>query len=180
MHLDKIEGDVAEVKGQQTTMSDQLTTMSGQIANLVRSDYESKAIQGSKRLIRRDIAMVTATVIHAGRWNSQPFEENMLLPAMTLGRINRQQAEQLEDANCIIRCEDQKGNIVHALAEISITVRDTDRRRAAERAEILAAATGTQAVPFVVGQDQKFRNQASLRGIPRIPRVAPARGHPRH
>ena len=155
-HLDKIEGDVAEIKDQQTTMSGQITSMSGQIANLVRSDYESKAIQGSKRLIRRNLAMVTATVVHAGRWNSQPFEENMLRPAIAEGRINRQQADQLEDADCIIQCEDQNGNIVHALAEFSINVRDTDRRRAAERAEILAAATGTRAVPFVVGQEQEL------------------------
>ena len=156
-HLDKIEGDVAEIKGQ-------LTTMSGQIANLVRSDYESKAIQGSKRLIRRNLAMAKTTVIHAGRWNSQPFEENMLRPAMTSGRINRHQADQLEDADCIIRCEDQDGNIVHALAEFSITVRDTDRRRAAERAEILAAATGTRTVAFVVGQEQE-RPEA---GVPNV------------
>ena len=154
-HLDKIEGDIAEIKDQQTAMSGQLTTMSGHIANLVRSDYESKAIQGSKRLIRHDLAMVTATVIHAGRWNSQPFEENMLLPAMAEGRINRQQADQLEDADCIIRCADQDGNVVYALAEFSITVQDTDRRRAAERAEILATATGTRVVPFVVGQEQE-------------------------
>ena len=164
VHLDKIEGDVAEIKGQQTTMSDQLTTMSGQIANLVRSDYESKAIQGSKRLIRRNLALVEATAIHAGRWNSQPFEENMLLPAMAEGRINREQADQLEDADCIIRCEDQDGNILHALAEFSITVRDTDRRRAAERAEILAAASGTRTVPFVVGQEQE-RPEA---GVPNV------------
>ena len=131
--LERIEGDVAEIKDQQTTMSGQITSMSGQIANLVRSDYESKAIQGSKRLIRRNLAMVTATVVHAGRWNSQPFEENMLRQAIAEGRINRQQADQLEDADCIIRCEDQNGNIVHALAEFSINVRDTDRRRAAER-----------------------------------------------
>ena len=154
--LERIEGDVAEIKDQQTTMSGQITSMSGQIANLVRRDYESKAIQGSKRLIRRNLAMVTATVVHAGRWNSQPFEENMLRQAIAEGRINRQQADQLEDADCIIRCEDQNGNIVHALAEFSINVRDTDRRRAAERAEILAAATGTRAVPFVVGQEQEL------------------------
>ena len=165
VRLDKIEGDVAEIKDQQTTMSGQITSMSGQIANLVRSDYESKAIQGSKRLIRRNLAMVTATVIHAGRWNSQPFEENMLSPAMAEGRINRQQADQLEDADCIIRCADQDGDILHVLAEISIIVQDTDRRRAAERAEILAAATGTRAVPFVVGQEQELPEA----GVPNVP-----------
>jgi len=136
-------------------MSSQVATMSGQIANLSGSDYESRAIEQSRRLIRRNLAMVKATVIHASRWETQTFEENVLLPAIDEGKISRQQADQLEEADSIIRCEDQDGQVVHALAEISITVQDTDRRRAAQRAEILAAATGTRAVPFVVGQEQE-------------------------
>ena len=164
----ELKQDVAELKQDMTVvkqdvdklqqgvqrLEDRQNTMSGQIANLAGSDYESKAIEQSRRLIRRNLAMVKATVIHASRWESQTFEENMLLPAIADGSINRQQADQLEDADSIIRCEDQDGNIVHAVAEISITVQDTDRRRAAERAEILAAVTGTPAVPFVVGQEE--------------------------
>ena len=164
VRLDKIEGDVAEIKDQQSAMSGQINTMSGQIANLSGSDYESRAIEQSRRLIRRNLAMVRATVIHASRWEAQTFEENVLLPAIDEGKINRQQADQLEEADSIIRCEDQDGQVVHALAEISITVQDTDRRRAAERAEILAAATGTRAVPFVVGQEQELPGA----GVPNV------------
>ena len=149
-----VKRDVAELQQGVQRLEDRQNTMSGQIANLAGSDYESKAIEQSRRLIRRNLAMVKATVIHASRWESQTFEENMLLPAIADGSINRQQADQLEDADSIIRCEDQDGNIVHAVAEISITVQDTDRRRAAERAEILAAVTGTPALPFVVGQEE--------------------------
>ena len=148
VRLDKVEGDVVEIKDQQSAMS-------GQIANLSGSDYESRAIEQSRRLIRRNLTMVKATVIHASRWEAQTFEEKVLLPAIAEGKISRQQADQLEEADSIIRCGDQDGQVVHALAEISITVQDTDRRRAAERAEILAAATGTRAVPFVVGQEQE-------------------------
>ena len=167
--LTNLESDVAELKGdvaelktgvqrledRQNTMSGQVTTMSGQIANLSGNDYESKAIEQSRRLIRRHLNMVKATVIHASRWESQTFEENLLLPAIENLTITRQQADQLEDADSIIRCEDQDGNVVHVVTEISITVQDQDRRRAAERAEILAAATGTTALPFVVGQEQE-------------------------
>ena len=151
----EVKQDVAELKQDMVEVKDQQTRMSGQIANLAGSDYESKAIERSRRLIRRNLAMVKATVIHASRWESQTVEENMLLPAIADGSISRQQADQLEDADSIIRCEDQDGNIVHAVAEISITVQDQDRRRAAECAEILAAITGTPAVPFVVGQEEE-------------------------
>ena len=150
-----LKGDVAELKQGVQRLEERQTTMSGQIANLAGSDYESKAIQPSKRLIRNRLAMVTATVVHAGQWNSESLEENMLLPAVADGRINSQQSYQLEDAGCIIRCQDQDGNIIHAVAEISITVQDTDRLRAAQRAEILATIAGTPAVPFVVGQEEE-------------------------
>ena len=150
-----LKGDVAELKQGVQRLDDRQTTMSGQIANLAGSDYESKAIEQSRRLIRRNLGMVKATVIHASRWESQSVEENILLPAIADGTISRQQADQLEDADCIIRCEDQDGNITHAVAEISITVQDTDRLRATQRAEILAAIAGTPAVPFVVGQEEE-------------------------
>ena len=151
----QVKEDLAEIKQGVQRLEDRQNTMSGQIANLAGSDYESKAIEQSRRLIRNNLAVVKATVIHASRWESQNFEESILLPAIAAGSITRQQADQLEDADSIIRCEDQDGNIVHAVAEISITVQDTDRQRAAERAEILATITGTRAVPFVVGQDEE-------------------------
>ena len=163
--LGQIEADVAEIKDQQTTMSGEITTMSGHIANLSGRDYESRAVEQSRRMIRGNLDMMSATVIHASRWEAQTFERNVLLPAIASGRISRQEANQLESADCVIRCEDGDGNIVHALAEISMTVQDHDRRRAAERAEILAAATGTRAVPFVVGQEQELPEA----GVPNVP-----------
>ena len=175
--MTEVKQDVAELKQDVSLLKDQQTRMSGQIANLAGSDYESKAIEQSRRLVRRNLDMVKATVIHASQWESQTVEENILLPAIADGRINRQQADQLEDADSIIRCEDQGGNIVHAVAEISITVQDTDRKRAAERAEILAAVTRTSVVPFVVGQEEEPPwRRGSKRAIPRLPRVATSRG----
>ena len=164
VRLDKIETDVTEIKGQQTTMSGQITIMSGHIANLASSDYESRAIEQSRRMVRGRLEMVKATVIHASRWDAQTFEENLLLPAITEGRITRHQADQLEEADSIIRCEDQDGSVVHAVVEISVTVQDTDRQSAHDRTTIAAAATGTRAEAFVVGQKQEQRRE----GVPDV------------
>ena len=154
----EIKQDIVEIKGQQAKMS-------GQIANLAGNDYESKAIEQSRRLVRRSLNMVKATVIHASRWESQNVEDNLLLPAIANGNINPQQADHLEDADSIIRCEDQNGDIVHAVVEISITVQDTDRRRAAASADILAKITGAPVSPFVVGQEQEPPGV----GVPSVP-----------
>ena len=78
--------------------------------------------------------MDKATVIFATRWDASEFEADVLMPAIREGRITRQEAEQVEAVDSIVRCEDQQGNVVCAVIEISVTVQDDDRSRAAERA----------------------------------------------
>jgi hypothetical protein len=128
---------------------------SGQIANLMGSDYENKAIEQSRRMIRGHLDMESATVIFATRWDASEFEADVLVPAIREGRITRQQADQLEGTDSIVRCEDQDGNVVCAVIEISVTIQDDDRSRAAERAQIFNRATGMTTMPFVVGQEQE-------------------------
>ena len=143
----RLEEDVIQIRKDTTQMS-------GQIANLTCSDYESKAIEQSRRMIRRHLGMQRTTLVYASRQDSSQFEEDVLVPAINDGRINRQQADQLEEADSIIRCQDQQGNIVCAVVEISVTVQDHDRSRVAERAEFFRRATGLRTMPFVVGQEQ--------------------------
>ena len=126
----RLEEDVIQIRKDTTQMS-------GQIANLTGSDYESKAIEQSRRMIRRHLGMQGATLVYASRQDSSRFEEDVLVPAINDGRINRQQADQLEEADSIIRCQDPQGNIVCAVVEISVTVQDHDRSRASERRRVL-------------------------------------------
>ena len=139
--------------------------ISGQVANLTGSDYESKAIEQSRRMVRGRLGMDKATVIFATRWDASEFEADVLVPAVRAGHITRQQADQLENADSIVRCEDQDGNVVCAVIEISVTVQDDDRSRAAERAQIFNRATGMTTMPFVVGQEQ----EEAAPGSPDVP-----------
>ena len=154
----RLEEDVIQIRKDTTQIS-------GQIANLTGSDYESKAIEQSRRMIRRHLGMQRATLVYASRQDSSQFEEDVLVPAINDGRINRQQADQLEEADSIIRCQDQQGNIVCAVVEISVTVQDHDRSRASERAELFRRATGLRTMPFVVGQEQ----EEARPGTPDVP-----------
>ena len=148
--------DVAELKTDVTELKQNQISMSGQIANLMGHDYESRAIEGVRRLIRRDLGMEQATLLYASKQNSTlEFENEILLPAIREGRITRQQADQLEETDCIVRCEDADGRVICAVAEISVTVQDRDRTRAAERAEIFNLATGLDTLSYVIGQDQE-------------------------
>ena len=149
--------DMAEVKQDMAEVKGDTSRMAGQIANLMGSDYETRAIERSRRLIRRALGMERATLVYASRQPATDFEEQILIPAIRQGLIDRQQADQLEEADSIIRCENGQGDIIHAVVEISITVQDHDRTRAADRAEIFNLATGLRALPFVVGQNQQER-----------------------
>ena len=153
--VSELRTDVNRISGQVDNLIEQGTRTSGQIANLTGSDYESKAIEQSRRMVRGRLDMDKATVIFATRWDASEFEADVLMPAIRAGRITRQEAEQVEAADSIVRCEDQDGNVVCAVIEISVTVQDDDRSRAAERARIFSLATGWTTMPFVVGQEQE-------------------------
>ena len=159
----RMSGQISNLEGGQTRMSGQIsnleggqTRMSGQISNLTGRGYEARAIERSRRLVRRYLGMERAIVLHASEQSTAPkFENEILVPAIRAGRISRQQADELEDADSIIRCEDEDGNVVCGVVEISVTVQDHDRRRAVERAEIFSTATGLRTLPFVVGQEEE-------------------------
>ena len=164
----EVKGGLAEVKGGLAEVKGDTSRMAGQIANLMGSDYESKAIEQSRRLIRRALGMERATLVYASRKPSNDFEEQVLVPAIRQGLIDRRQADQLEEADSIIRCENDQGDVIHAVVEISITVQDHDRARATDRAEIFNLATGFRSRPFVVGQNQAERGT----NVPDVPFLA--------
>ncbi len=150
-----LKDDVAVLKDDMVDVKQQMNTMSGQIANLTGNDYETRAIEGSRRQVRRALGMEQATLVYASKQATPAeFEAQFLIPAIREGRITRQQADELEEADSIIRCENPDGEVVCTVVEISVTVQDHDRSRAAERAEIFNLATGIRTLAYTVGQDQ--------------------------
>ena len=154
----RLEEEVGHIRVDLDQVKNDVARISGQVSHLMGNDYETKAIEQSRRLVRRHLGSERASLVYASGQNSETFENEILLPAMRQKRIDRRQADQLEEADCIIRCEDEQGNVVCGVVEISMTVQDHDRSRAAERAEIFGLATGHRTLPFVVGQEQEERS----------------------
>ena len=145
--LAALESDVA-------TLKDGQNRMSGQLSHLMGNDYEARAIEQARRLIRRRYDMEKATVLYASRAPAVEFQDQVLIPAIREGRITRREADQLEEVDCIIRCEDPEKGPIYAVVEISMAVQDTDHARAVARAEIFGRAAGHDALPHVVGQQE--------------------------
>ena len=140
-----------------------LAHVSGQIGRLSGNEYQARAIERSRRLIRRLHRMEMGTVLHSGRPPSPTFDAEILIPAIRSGRITRDEADDLEDADCILRLEDPDKETIYAVVEISITVQETDRVRAARRAEVLSRAIEMEALPYVVGEQEEPPGDASPR-----------------
>ncbi len=140
-----------------------LAQVSGHIGRLSGYEYQACAIDRSRRLIRRMHRMEMGTVLHSGRPPSPTFDAEILIPAIRSGRITRDEADDLEDADCILRLEDPERETIYAVVEISITVQETDRVRAARRAEIFSRAIEMEAFPYVVGEQEEPPGDASLR-----------------
>lgn len=137
--------------------------VSGHIGRLSGNDYEARAIERSRRLIRRLHGMEMGTVVHSGSPPSPTFDAEILIPAIRSGRITRDEADDLEDADCILRLDDPEKETIYAVVEISITVQETDRVRAARRAEVFSRAVEVEARAYVVGEQEEPSGDALSR-----------------
>ena len=152
----RLEEDMTEVKQDVAELKEGQVRMSGLIANLIGHGYEARAIEESRRVVRREMGMEQSMVLYANKQTAPTlFETGILILAIREGRISLQQADELAEADCIIRCDNPDGEVVCAVVEISLTVQDHDRSRAAERAGIFALASGLRTLPFVVGREQE-------------------------
>ena len=166
----RLEQDVAGLKDGQARLEQDVAgirlgqaQVSGHISDLRGSDYESRAVERSRRLIRRLHGMDRSTLVNASRRPSSIFDSEILTPAVRSGRISRDEADDLEDADCILRLEDPEKETIYAVVEISITVQETDRVRAARRAEVFSRVVGVEALPYVVGEQEEPPGDAGSR-----------------
>ncbi len=119
-----------------------------------RALYQQKAIPQTERLIRRDLDMEWGKVklIHSTlEWTAQEIDHKILVPAIINGLISRDQADKLEDTDCIVQWEKDDGQIGYALAEVAILIQEKNRIRAIQCAGLFQLAAGKPTLPYVIG-----------------------------
>ena len=108
-------------------------------------DYESHVATYVHRFLRRTLG-INATVFSTQRDKSSLT--NLLDEAESQGLIEPQDTDELEQADLVLTAD---GPTDYLLAEVSVTVQQDDVDRAAERARLLAKATGRTVTPFAIG-----------------------------
>ena len=172
--LDRIEGDIGILKEGQSRLEEDVTALKegqlrleegqrrleqrvdrigGDVSRLLGDDYESHVAIYIPRILRRSMG-IKATVFSTQRDKSALAQ--LLDEAESQGLIGSEDTDELDRADLVLTAD---GPADYLLAEVSITVQQDDIDRAAERAALLAKATGRTVAPFAIGA----REEPSLR-----------------
>ena len=141
--------------------------MSGQLSNLSGSQYQRHVTEIGYRLVRREMGIQDARILHA----DLAFGERMAIrvgdEAEAEGRITEAENDLLMLSDVILGGVDEAGQPVQVLLEVSLTIQQHDIERAEARARILEKANGIRTLAAVVGEDipEEERTRAQHRGV---------------
>ena len=126
--------------------------MEGHIGNLRGDAYERRMIRYIVQTALRSWGMDEVEVLIGDRPDRVAELASKVRSAVRRGLIDRERGDELLLADAVVSgTRESDGSPVHIVAEISITIGETDVTRAAERAETLSAVMGEPAMGVVIG-----------------------------
>ena len=145
--------DVSTLKEDVNTLKADVGTLNTNVASLNGSDLENRARLNILNIAMNELALNRSRVLLATGRDTEPRFLATINAAEEAGLITEQQADHVLVADIIIRARraDDK-QYVHAVFEVSRTIRLDDITRAHSRAATVAAATGEPTIAAVVGE----------------------------
>ena len=141
----RLEGGQARLEEGQARLEERVDRIGGDVSRLTGADYESHVAIYIPRFLRRNLGM-KATVFATQRDNAALTR--LLDDAESQGLIRPEDTDEVDQADLVLTAD---GPTDYLLAEVSVTVQQDDVDRAAERAGLLAKATGRTVAPFAIG-----------------------------
>ncbi len=157
--------DVKELKGDVATLKTGQNRMQGQLDNLIGTDYERKVARRIRRTAGRNLGIQNAQLVQSVAITDNPLITDLSDAAVRNGIITMNQADELEDADIVVKGADSDGDEAYAVAELSVTIHHDDIDRALDRAKILQQATDKASVPAVIGADISDENREYARSL---------------
>lgn len=163
----RLEADVSELKVRQARLERGQQRMSGELSNLSGSQYQRHVTEIGKRLVRRNMGIQNVRLLHADLIFGERMADDIAEEAENAGRITMDEGDALVMSDAIFIGEDEAGQPVQVLLEISLTVQQHDIERAEARSRILEKATGIRTLAGVVGESvpEEERTRAQGRGV---------------
>ena len=144
---DELRAGQDELRAGQDELRAGQRSMQGDIARLTGRDYERKMTRQSLSLARRFLGAPDPQVIWAETNQDNTELPRLLDEAVNAGRISVNEATMVENTDIVLR--DGAGG--YCLAEVSVTLDDSDITRARRRADLLAQAAAAPVPAFVIG-----------------------------
>ena len=146
-----------------------MASLQTSVASLQGSDLENRARLNILNIAMNELALNRGRVLLATGRDTDPGFLATINAAEEAGLITEQQADHVLVADIVIRArrtDDRRD--VHAVFEISRTIRLDDIQRADDRAATVAAATGEPTIAAVVGevihpQQQRQANEMDVK-----------------
>ncbi len=151
--MDALEDHAAETNRRLTSLDTNVESLQTNVASLSGSDLENRARLNILNIAMNELALNRGRVLLATGRDTEPGFLATINAAEEASLITEQQADHVLVADIIIRARraDDK-RYVHAVFEVSRTIRLDDIRRAHDRAATVAAATGEATIAAVVGE----------------------------
>ena len=159
--LNTLETDVGTIKTDVGTIKTQVAALNGDRA-------ESRARQNILNIARDELNLTRGRILLARGRDTAPGLLESITAAEENGLITRQQADNALYTDIIIRARrDDDQQYVHAVFEVSRTIRLSDIQRAHERATTVATATNEHTIAAVMGEliQPQQRVQADEMGV---------------
>ena len=136
-----------------TSLEANVASLQTNVASLQGSDLENRARLNILNIAMNELGLTRGRILLATGRDTEPGFLATINAAEEAGLITEQQADHVLVADIIIRArrtDDRR--YVHAVFEVSRTIRLDDIRRADDRAATVAAATGEPTIVAVVGE----------------------------
>ena len=145
--------DVGTLKNDQATMKNDQATMKNDIASLKGSDMERRAREIILNIAKDELGLTKGHILLARGKNTAPAFAAAMTKAEEEGLVTEEQESDVMVADIIIRARRTLDKLyVHAVFEVSRTIRNDDIERAAKRAAAVAEATGEETIAAVIGE----------------------------
>ena len=148
-----LKADVGTLKTDVGTLKTDVASLQTNVASLNGSDLENRARLNILNIAMNELGLTRSRILLATGRDTEPGLLATINAAEEAGLITEQQADHVLVTDIIIRARrvDDK-QYVHAVFEVSRTIRLDDITRAHGRAATVASATGEPTIAAVVGE----------------------------
>ena len=161
-----LKADVGTLKADVGTLKADVGTLKADVGTLKGSDLERRARESILNIAKDELNLTRGRILLARGRDTAPSLLDSINTAEENGLITEQQADNVLVADIIIRARraDDK-QYVHAVFEVSRTIRLSDIQRSHDRAATVAAATNEHTIAAVIGDVVQPPQQAQADAI---------------